>query len=71
MKVEIKIDKATKEEKILIITSKVDEEIMELVNKISALDNGNKNILGYKDSLVEIIPQKKYLEYFQVVKKFI
>lgn len=64
MQIEIKIDETFKEPKIIVITSKMTEELNALIKRLA--DDQPKIIVGVKDEIVEILePHNIYRIYAQ------
>ena len=53
MKIEIKIDEAIKEPKIVVITDKMTEEVSQIIKRLSA--DGEKTIAGFQDGIAQVL----------------
>ena len=67
MKIEFDIDEKYRENKIIICTNKITEEIQELVNKIE--NNKNNKIYGYKNDKIFILEENKIETIYSENKK--
>lgn len=53
MKIEIKIDEAIKEPKIVVITDKMTEEVSQIIKRLS--EDGEKTIAGFQDGIAQVL----------------
>lgn len=67
MQIEIKIDKACKDPKVIILTDKITDEVNELLKKLS--DTQSQTIAGFKDNSLEILQPDKIVRIFTASKK--
>ncbi|MBR5390013.1 MAG: LytTR family transcriptional regulator [Clostridia bacterium] len=62
MQVEIKMDPAVKEPKIIVLTDRMTEEVNEIVRKISEAEP--QMIAGFSDDMVKILDQERILRLY-------
>lgn len=62
MQVEIKLDNAYKEPKIIVLTDTMNDEINEIIRKLS--ESTPKIISGFKDGKIEVLDQKNLIRIY-------
>ena len=62
MQIEIKIDEAYKDPKVMILTNKITDEVNELLKKLS--DTQPQTIAGFKDGSLKILQPNEIIRVF-------